>query len=163
MPTIEALMDIEGQVEAAFASHLNANGFAVNETDETGILVTPRVEIVAVVSGEGPHESRVGTVGVYDQFAVDVSFNLIVSPRGPSPQNPALLRGKLRALLLNYPAINALLADLSIGPESFRASGGSRIVEADEDHVVMQVQKSLQVFVKPASWPASVVPVVPAP
>jgi hypothetical protein len=162
MPTIEQLMDIEGQIETAISTHLSGHGLTINATDETAVMVTPRAEVVATVTLDGPHETRVGGIATYDQFQVDLSVSLFVSPRGPNPQDPAAFRAKLRAVLLNYPAINLLLTDLVIAPESWRSINGVRAAMAEEDQIMLQANYVLQVFVKPASWPSSLVIPPPA-
>jgi hypothetical protein len=161
MAAIQDLMDIEGQIEAALETHLTAKGLHVDATDQTGILETPRVEVEAVVTGEGPHEVKVGDFNVYDQFSVALEVRLMVAPR--NGQDPASFRGVLRAALLDYPAIRTLLTDLEIAPETWRTTSGMRMAMEAEDIIALTVSYSLEVYVKPAAWPASIVYTPPAP
>jgi hypothetical protein len=161
MPTIEALMDIEGQVESAVTTHLTAKLLPALKTN-TGTpvdLELPRVECEAVVSGEGPHQRNVGSAAVYDQFQVDFAVRLMASAN--ADQDIPAYRGLMRAVMLDRVAIQTLLDDLIIAPDSYRQTGGARTVERDQDAEIVEANYSMQVFVKPASWPASIVPVPP--
>jgi len=161
MPTIQELMDIEGQVETAIAAHLTAKLLpALATNDGTPVeLDLPRVEITATVQGEGPHQRRVGAIDVYDQFSVAFTITLMVSAN--ANQSSSAYRGLMRAVMLDRPAIQTLLADLIIAPDSYRQTGGARTVEREQDAETIEASYAMEVFVKPASWPASVIPVPP--
>ncbi len=141
MATLPVLLDVESEVERAFAAYLGTTlSLPVVRSDSDSTLVTPRIEIVATLNSEGPHEFTIpsGTnagLRLYDQKSVSLQIDLIYEPGAPTSQSPGTLRGKLRQAFLNYPAIAAALATNGyylIAPTTLQQTGGNRVANDPE-------------------------------
>jgi hypothetical protein len=158
-PDLETLFDFESQVETAFVALLKAQNIDAVGTDRSDILNTPRVEVSASVTRQGPHEHVVASGSlanrrVYDQIQVSVELAVVADPS--ASQSAGNLRGLLRKALLFIPAssLNAELSYLEVMAESLRQTRGQRTARATEGAVDSMSGLDLEVFIKDSAWPA---------
>lgn len=138
-PDLATLLNVEPEVESVLAAYLaNLMGVAVMTSDSDQIEFTPRVEIVATVLEQGPHQNIVQT-GVYagrrfyDFFRVSIAIDVVYAPS--AQQNAGTIRGKVRSAFTDYQGIAAGFAIngyLLLASDSFRQNAGSRSVNADQ-------------------------------
>ena len=160
-PDIPTLLDVETEIEGIFTAYLGTSlGLPTVASDTDTTLVTPRVEIVATLVDEGPHQFTIPTgvnagLSYYDQKRVRIQVDLIYAPDWP--QSPGTLRGKLRQVFGNYRAIATQFAVngyYGIAPDTLRQVGGDRRVQDPEVETErLSTQLEAVVFIMPAAWP----------
>lgn len=156
-PTVEGVLDFEGNVEKVFADILTGLGIAAFRSDSDSALPIPRVDVMATLAESGPHE-RVLTSGdnsghrIYDQHQVDVQLRYTVAPDTPDEERSDIrqFRGAFRNLIFFPKPIRDAFdsAELyRVAPGSIREQGGVRQVEADEGAVTLQATINLVLFI----------------
>lgn len=155
-PTVEELLDFEGNTEKVFAGIIEGMGMAAYTSDSNENLPVPRVDVVATLTESGPHE-RVLTTGdnagrrIYDQHQIEVQLQYSVSSDGPGEMQQAIrqFRGAFRSLMFFPKPIHDAFEEMELyraAPDSIRETGGIRQVDADEDAVTLQSTVNLVLF-----------------
>jgi hypothetical protein len=160
-PNLQTLLDIETEVETVLYNYLFTTlALPATATDTNATQVTPRLEVICELLDEGmnqqtiPSGSLAGTV-LYTQKNCRVTLNLTYSPA--RPQSPNVLRGTLRQVTANYPAIKAAFAVNSyylLAPDTLRQVGGGRTVDSMEKTETLRTVLQPVFFINPSGFPA---------
>lgn len=160
-PNLYTLLDIETEVEGVLNAYLGTTlGLPTVASDSNETLPTPRVEIVCELISEGmnqqtiPSGSLAGTV-LYTQKNTRITLDLTYSPA--RPQTPNVLRGTLRQVFANYPALKTAFAThhyYLLAPDSLRQVGGGRTVDVAEKTETLRTVLEAVFFIDPLGFPA---------
>lgn len=161
-PSLAVLLDVETEVERAFNAVLGTSlSLPTVVSDSDSVLVTPRVEIIATLMEQGPHQNviPVGPAAgrrIYDFFRVQVAIDLVYAPE--SSQSPGTKRGTLRQALTDVGALRTAFATNGyyfFAEDSLRQISGSREIDRDEGRERISTVVELIVQVSMAAVPAS--------
>jgi hypothetical protein len=140
MATLVTILDVEAEVERAWAAMLSAAPYSLSATgsDTAAALTTPRTEVKAEVLRWGPHQftptggASAGSA-LYDNFLVRLSLDVVFQPE--HAQGQGSIRGKLRVALRDWTRLKAAFATngyLLVDPDSLRQTGGGRDIDDEE-------------------------------
>ena len=156
-PSVETVLDFEGNVEKCVADALTELGFAAYPSDHDGDLPMPRVEVVATVTDAGPHEAplAVGRFGgdmVYDQQRLNVTVKYYFAPESAGEFSSVVrkFRGAFRRLVFYSSKIVERVDDQQLyraAHASVRETGGIRGVETEEDCWSLESSIDLVIFI----------------
>ena len=160
-PNLHTLLDIETEVETVLYNYLATTlSLPAIASDSNTTLVTPRLEVKCELISEGmnqqtiPSGSLAGTV-LYTQKNTRVTLDLTYSPA--RPQTPNVLRGTLRQVAANYPAIKAAFAMNGyylLAPDTLRQTGGGRTIDTGEKTETLRTIFDAVFFINPLGFPA---------
>lgn len=156
-PTVEQVLDFEGNVERAVAAILTRLGFAAHPSDHDGLLPVPRVEVIANMTEAGPHEAPLvsgefsGDL-VYDQQNLRVTIKYYFAPEHAKEYAEAV--GKFRGAFRRLIFYSSKLVDEIDAQQLYRAAhasvrerGGIREVETEENCWSMESSIDLVIFI----------------
>ena len=160
-PNLQTLLDIETEVETVFYNYLATTlSLPAVASDSNMVLVTPRLEVICELLDEGmnqqtiPSGSLAGTV-LYTQKHTRITLDLTYSPA--RPQTPNVLRGTLRQVGANYPALKAAFAVNKyylLAPDTLRQVSGGRTIDATEKTETLHTVMDAVFFIDPRGFPA---------
>lgn len=156
-PTVEQVLDFEGNVERAVAAILTRLGFAAYPSDHDGLMPVPRVEVIANMTEAGPHEAPLvsgefsGDL-VYDQQNLRVTIKYYFAPEHAKEYAEAV--GKFRGAFRRLIFYSSKLVDEIDAQQLYRAAhasvrerGGIREVETEENCWSMESSLDLVIFI----------------
>lgn len=162
-PTNAALLDYETNYESAVATYLasvlTGTQIVTPQTIITaeGELETPRVAVVASISGTNPNQqgNRSTDGAEYDSHKLGTLSLACATRRDASGQSFGTLRGKVRvAMLRATAALNA--SNLPYYQTiTLREASASMTVDTTNDEIVSTLNYSLEFYIKPDQWAAS--------
>lgn len=143
-PDLQTLLDVETEVERAFAVYLTGTlQLPAVKSDSDEDLMTPRLAVVASLIREGPqvYQQTTGTYAgryFWVQKFVRVTLDLTYSPSGG--QNQGTMRGLLRVALSDSDGILAAFATngyyLPAKHTLIQTDGGRVINDADKTETI---------------------------
>jgi hypothetical protein len=159
-PNLATLLDIETEVETVFYNYLATTlSLPAIKSDTNATLPTPRLEIICELIDEGMNQQQIqsgslaGTV-LYTQKHCRITLDLTYSPA--RPQSPNVLRGTLRQIGANYPALKAAFAVNGyylLSADTLRQVSGARTVDTMEKTETLRTVYDATFFINPLGYP----------
>lgn len=155
-PTVENILDFEGNIERSLASILNSLGFDAYPSDDDRELPVPRVEVIATTTEAGPHEAVLASGGfagknVYDQQNLRVTLKYYFAPEHARDYAGAVgkFRGAVRRLVFYSDKIVSEIDSQQLyhaAHASIRERSSIREVEAEENCWSLEMSIDMVVF-----------------
>lgn len=159
MPTLQQMMDVEGEIETSFATFLGTivTAATIYKGDSNTENDSPNLGVVATLIEQGRHQITVPTGTyvnrpIYDQFRVRVDLALRYDPS--FSQGQATIRAQLRVGLTDYAGIQAALNTngyLILAPDTLRQIDGDRTIDDEAKEETISTTLEGMFFLNPVT------------